>query len=125
GLASLKRPESIANGVFRFHVLPSKRVLESGHVTPCTRFIKLDVKIHNRVHSREGRHEQTHITLRGLPKMVKHAFDRRVCGRCEERPVEFAVTFPEFRGGWIVRRRLKVDQRTTYRLNVVLGHSRN
>ena len=36
---------------------------------------------------------------------------------------EFAVTFPEFRGGWIVRHRLKADQRTSYRLDFVLSHS--
>jgi hypothetical protein len=44
-------------GFFRFHVVPSKRVLESGDVTACTGLVKLDVKIHDCVHGREGGHE--------------------------------------------------------------------
>ena len=55
--AGLKRTKSIANGFFRFHVVPSKRVLESGDVTACTGLVKLDVKIHDCVHGREGGHE--------------------------------------------------------------------
>ena len=124
-MGSLQRPESIANGLVGFHVVPSERVLEGGEVAPGTGFVKFDVKVHDRIHGREGGHEQVDIALRSLPKMIKHAFDRRVCGRCEERPVKFAVTLPEFRGGWIVRDRLKADQRTSYRLDFVLGHSRN
>jgi hypothetical protein len=33
----------MTGGFFRFHVVPSKRVLESGDVTACTGLVKLDV----------------------------------------------------------------------------------
>jgi hypothetical protein len=74
---------------------------------------------------REGGHEQTHIALGALPKMVKNALDGRVCGGREERPVKIAVPFPELDRGRIVRYRLKANQRTPYRLDVAFGHSRH
>jgi hypothetical protein len=77
--------------------MPGERVLESGDVTAYTGLVKLDVKIHNCVHGREGGHEQTHIALGALPKMVENALDGRVCSRREERRVKIAVTFPELK----------------------------
>ena len=70
GLGSLKRPKSIANGLFGFHVVTSERVLEGGDVAPGTGFVKFDVKVHDRIHGREGGYEETHIALRSLPKMI-------------------------------------------------------
>ena len=57
--------------------------------------------------------------------MVKNPFDRRVCGRREQGPVEIAVTFPEFSRGRIVGHCLKPRQRTSDGFYIVLGHSRH
>jgi hypothetical protein len=118
-LTSLKRSKSVTNRLLSFHVVPSERILESGNVTPCTRFIKLNVKVHDRIHGREGGHEQTHVAFRALPKMVKNAFDRRICGGCEQSPVKFSVTLPECRRGRIIGHCLK----TRSVANIIKAHA--